>query len=92
MRWVKAIYRVLHGWWEPERQRRELSMMRARDFGDLAVPPSLVTDELRRWPWHRTRNGERSQRGGAAAMPSMARETHHNTVRTAKSGPPGSGA
>jgi hypothetical protein len=53
MRWVKAIYRVLHGSWEPERQRRELSMMRARDFGDLAVPPSLVTEELRRWPWQK---------------------------------------
>ena len=53
MRWVSVIYRVLHRWWERERQRRELSMMRARDFGDLAVPPSLVVEELRRWPWQK---------------------------------------
>ena len=53
MRWARTTYRVLHGWWERERQRRELSMMRARDFGDLAVPPSLVIEELRRWPWQK---------------------------------------
>jgi hypothetical protein len=45
----------LVGWlrtcWRQERQRRELAAMRGRDFGDLTVPPSLVTDELRRWPW-----------------------------------------
>jgi uncharacterized protein YjiS (DUF1127 family) len=53
MRSVRATYRVLHGWWEREGQRRELSAMRARDFGDLAVPPSLVIEELRRWPWQK---------------------------------------
>jgi len=65
MRWVRATYRVLSGWWERERQRRELSMMRARDFGDLAVPPSLVIEELRRWPWQKPN----SQWGEVAAGP-----------------------
>ena len=74
MRWVRATYRVLHGWWERERLRRELSTMRAPDFGDLTVPPSLVIEELRRWPWQKQNSQwERSQRGGAAAMPRMAR-------------------
>jgi uncharacterized protein YjiS (DUF1127 family) len=63
MQWVRATYRVLHGWWERERQRRELSTMRARDFGDLTVPPSLVIEELRRWPWQK----QNSQWGEVAA-------------------------
>jgi hypothetical protein len=25
--------------------------MSARDFHNLKVPPGLVADELRRWPW-----------------------------------------
>lgn len=25
--------------------------MSARDFRDLKVPPGLVAEELRRWPW-----------------------------------------
>jgi uncharacterized protein YjiS (DUF1127 family) len=37
-------------WRERERERRELAMMSSRDFGDLAVPPGLVREELRRWP------------------------------------------
>jgi uncharacterized protein YjiS (DUF1127 family) len=38
-------------WRERERHRRELATMRACDFGDLAVPPGLIEDEKRRWPW-----------------------------------------
>ena len=36
---------------ERGRLRRELARMCARDFGDLAVPQNLITEELRRWPW-----------------------------------------
>ena len=58
----RASYQVylagLGGWlrttWQRERERRELAAMRSRDFGDLAVPPSLVIDELRRWPWQKS--------------------------------------
>ena len=44
---------MLGAWWRRERERRELAAMNPRDFGDLTVPPSLVSDELRRWPWQR---------------------------------------
>jgi uncharacterized protein YjiS (DUF1127 family) len=37
-----------------ERERRELAAMDASDFGDLAVPPSLLVDEVRRWPWQKS--------------------------------------
>jgi uncharacterized protein YjiS (DUF1127 family) len=46
-----VILGCLRRWRERDRQRRELSLLNARDFADLAVPPSLVADELRRWPW-----------------------------------------
>lgn len=51
--WGAAILRTLRQWRERERQRREMSMLTERDFGDLALPPSLVRDELRRWPWQK---------------------------------------
>jgi hypothetical protein len=41
-------------WWGRELQRRELSMLSPRDFGDLPVPQSLVTEEIRRWPWQKS--------------------------------------
>jgi hypothetical protein len=44
--WVRAVVRR-------ERERRELAVLRGSDFGDLAVPASLVADETRRWPWHK---------------------------------------
>jgi uncharacterized protein YjiS (DUF1127 family) len=65
-----AFVGLLCQWRKQQRLRRELSLMSPRDFGDLAVPPSLVRDELRRWPWqprsaewgelapHRRRGGE----------------------------------
>ena len=48
---VAAALRQIARWRERERERRELAMMSIRDFGDLAVPPGLVREELRRWPW-----------------------------------------
>jgi uncharacterized protein YjiS (DUF1127 family) len=42
---------MLRRWIERNRERAELAAMSARDFGDLAVPDSLIRDELRRWPW-----------------------------------------
>jgi uncharacterized protein YjiS (DUF1127 family) len=45
---------LLRMWWRRELQRRELSMLSPRDFGDLAVPQSLVTEEIRRWPWQQS--------------------------------------
>ena len=48
-----AIRRLLRCWRERARERLDLSMLGARDFGDLAVPRSLIVDELRKWPWQR---------------------------------------
>lgn len=48
-----AVVRLLRTWWRRELQRRELSMLSPRDFGDLAVPQSLVSEETRRWPWQK---------------------------------------
>jgi uncharacterized protein YjiS (DUF1127 family) len=50
--WV-AITRLLRTWRMRELQRRELSTMSPRDFGDLAVPRSLAKEEIRRWPWQK---------------------------------------
>jgi uncharacterized protein YjiS (DUF1127 family) len=46
-----AVAQLLRRWWSRELQRRELSMLSPRDFGDLAVPQSLVKEEVIRWPW-----------------------------------------
>src|SRR6516164_2563066 len=51
--WV-AVASLLRAWWRRELQRRELSMLSQRDFGDLTVPQSLVNDEIRRWPWEKS--------------------------------------
>jgi uncharacterized protein YjiS (DUF1127 family) len=51
---VAAIMRALRHWRVRERQRRELSQMKQRDFGDLVVPQSLAVEELRRWPWQKS--------------------------------------
>ena len=51
--WV-AVARLLRTWWKRELQRRELSMLSPRDFGDLTIPRSLVNEEIRRWPWQKS--------------------------------------
>ena len=48
---VAAIGEALRRWRTRQRLRRELAQMSPRDFGDLAVPPSLIKDELGRAPW-----------------------------------------
>ena len=48
-----AIAQLLRTWWKRELQRRELSLLSPRDFGDLAVPRSLISEEIRRWPWQK---------------------------------------
>ena len=48
-----VIARLLRTWRRRELQRRELSVLSSRDFGDLAVPQSLITEEIRRWPWQK---------------------------------------
>jgi uncharacterized protein YjiS (DUF1127 family) len=48
-----AILDTLRQWRERSRERRELSQLTARDFGDLAVPPSLLANETGRWPWQK---------------------------------------
>ncbi|HEY1432043.1 MAG TPA: hypothetical protein VGF39_10520 [Stellaceae bacterium] len=53
-RHLHALFGWLRAWWQREHERRELTAMRGRDFGDLAVPPSLVVDEIRRWPWQKS--------------------------------------
>jgi uncharacterized protein YjiS (DUF1127 family) len=50
--WV-VIARTLRRWQRRELQRRELSRLSSRDFGDLAVPRSLINEEARRWPWRK---------------------------------------
>jgi uncharacterized protein YjiS (DUF1127 family) len=40
-----SFLRLLATWRERERHRRELSRMSVRDFGDIAVPPSLIREE-----------------------------------------------
>ena len=50
--WV-VIARLLRTWQTRELQRRELSRLSSRDFGDLAVPRSLINEEIRRWPWRK---------------------------------------
>jgi uncharacterized protein YjiS (DUF1127 family) len=50
--WV-LIARLLRTWRRRELQRRELSVLSSRDFGDLAVPQSLINEEIRRWPWQK---------------------------------------
>ncbi len=47
------IVRRLSEWRERARERRDLSRMTARDFGDIAVAPALIAYERRRWPWRR---------------------------------------
>jgi uncharacterized protein YjiS (DUF1127 family) len=68
-----AVARVLRGWRERDRQRRELSQMAAHDFGDIAVPPSLLREEVRRWPWQRPvaqwEELRTPRRSGPAAQP-----------------------
>ncbi len=49
-----VVVRWLRSAWQRERERRELTKVRGPDFGDLPVPPSLVLDELRRWPWQKS--------------------------------------
>jgi uncharacterized protein YjiS (DUF1127 family) len=51
---VAKLAGVLSGWRRRERERRELAAMNVRDFGDVGVPPSLIGDETRRWPWQKS--------------------------------------
>lgn len=46
-----SVFGQLRCWIRRKQSRREVASMSARDFRDLKVPPSLVADELRRWPW-----------------------------------------
>jgi uncharacterized protein YjiS (DUF1127 family) len=49
-----ALIGWLRAWWRRERERRELAAMGVRDFGDLTVPPGLVREEARLWPWQKS--------------------------------------
>lgn len=51
--WV-AVVSLVRAWRRRELQRRELSMLSPRDFGDLTVSQSLVKEEIRRWPWQKS--------------------------------------
>ncbi len=42
---------LLREWRKRQRQRRELQLMPASDFRDVALPCGLADDEARRWPW-----------------------------------------
>jgi len=45
------LTRLPQTWRERNRLRRELSTMSPHDFGDLPIPPGMIFDECRRWPW-----------------------------------------
>jgi uncharacterized protein YjiS (DUF1127 family) len=42
---VVRLLSLLATWREREGHRRELAKMSIRDFGDIAVPPSLIREE-----------------------------------------------
>lgn len=46
-----ACRRAFEGWRERARDRRELSQMSPRDFGDVTISPGLLREETSRWPW-----------------------------------------
>lgn len=48
-----AFLTLLQTWHRRDCERYELARMRARDFGDLPVPPDLIREETRRWPWQK---------------------------------------
>jgi uncharacterized protein YjiS (DUF1127 family) len=48
-----ALAQRVAEWRERAHQRREIAVMRERDFGDIIVPPGLIVEEARRWPWQR---------------------------------------
>lgn len=52
-RFLIELRRVVRGWRDRTRQRRELARLRSRDFGDLPVPDNLLVEESRKWPWQR---------------------------------------
>lgn len=52
-----AAASLIRTWWERERLRRELSAMSPRDFGDVAVPPGAIKNEVGRWPWQKIHLG-----------------------------------
>jgi uncharacterized protein YjiS (DUF1127 family) len=53
-RMVARAMTLFRCWREREQMRREVASMSGRDFGDLPVPPGLIADECRRWPWRRS--------------------------------------
>jgi hypothetical protein len=54
---------------ERQRERRELAMLSSLDFGDLAVPPGLIREELRRWPWQAWSQGWNALPAAASRPP-----------------------
>ena len=46
-----SLARLPRTWRERNRLRRELSTMSPGDFGDLQIPPGMIFEECRRWPW-----------------------------------------
>jgi hypothetical protein len=48
---ASKIHLIFVRWRERMATRREIAMMSARDFRDLAIPSSLADGECRRWPW-----------------------------------------
>jgi len=52
-RFLIELRRLLRGWRDRTRQRRELARLHSRDFGALPVPDNLLAEESRKWPWQR---------------------------------------
>jgi len=56
-KWVGFIVGVFQTWFSRQQSRRELAQMSRRDFGDICVPPGLIGEEARRWPWQSSSEG-----------------------------------
>jgi uncharacterized protein YjiS (DUF1127 family) len=54
---VVRLLSLLASWREREGHRRELAKMSIRDFGDIAVPPSLIREEQAGWSWQAVNPG-----------------------------------
>lgn len=78
---VAAGLRPIVKWRERERERRELATMASRDFGDLAVPPGLIREELRRWPWQ-ARSQVWNALAAAARRPRPSKATNAGALRS----------
>src|SRR5579863_8716863 len=81
-----SLGRLPRTWRERNRLRRELSTMSPHDFGDLPIPPGMIFDECRRWPWQNVSPQWRTIREWRRFVPSRS-ESAAASFSTTKSSP-----